>query len=91
MELTVRNTDVLEKSRREQHRLPMTPGFIQKGIGRTLIVALALAACAVLAVTLVLNYLASRRNWIEQTDARSMASVQHAAKRLDDLLMRSKV
>ncbi len=66
----------------------MTPGFIQKGIGRTLIVALALAACAVLAVTLVLNYLASRRNWIEQTDARSMASVQHAAKRLDDLLMR---
>lgn len=66
----------------------MTLGFVQKGIGRKLIVALALAACAVLAVTLVLNYLASRRNWIEQTDARSMASVQHAAKRLDDLLTR---
>ncbi|MFN7626318.1 MAG: hypothetical protein ACK5PZ_05765, partial [Pirellula sp.] len=66
----------------------MTLGFLQKGIGRKLIIALALAACAVLAATLVLNYLASRRNWIEQTDARSMASVQHAAKRLDDLLMR---
>jgi C4-dicarboxylate-specific signal transduction histidine kinase len=46
------------------------------------------AACLVLALALWLNYQASRRHLIEQTDRLATLAVKNAAARLDDYVVR---
>lgn len=62
--------------------------MLNKSIGRRLQVLIGLAASIVLAITLWMNYSASRSQLVEQTDARALTAVRDAAKQLDDFVLR---
>ena len=62
--------------------------IINNNIGRRLQVYIGLAAGSILAIALWMNYTASRKQLIEQTDARARLTVARAAQELDDFIKR---
>jgi signal transduction histidine kinase/CheY-like chemotaxis protein len=61
---------------------------MNKSIGRRLQVLIGLASSIILAIALWVNYSASRRQLIQQTDARANLAVRDAARQLDDFIQR---
>ena len=62
--------------------------IINNNIGRRLQVYIGLAAGSILAIALWMNYTASRKQLMEQTDARARLTVARAARELDDFIKR---